>query len=445
MYIKETDEWFESGEYMADLFFYGDSNDGVSLSGSVMVCQNRSVIADPTCTVIRLNQSEFVYIDYNQTVLYLGHIPFINPVLLYGQYESFPDGDLAVCVHANTELPLALLIESYLGITLTSISIIAMTCTVITYILFAELRNLPGLAVLNLCVSNILFDLTFLASSAISVPRDDNLCLIASIIAHYEGLAAYFWTNVMAADLYLTLGRWSAAPRSPSKILPRYMLYAYGLPLVIVSIAVTIQFCNCTGPFTIDYGLLICWINNPTANLIFFGIPLGLALLANIVLFVMTIVVVQRSLSCPSSTSFEKAMCQLKLYGRMATVMGFTWIFALISACFDASSTAGIVFTYIYIVCNASGGVFVFFAFTCNKRVWQLYRQFFGGPLTRYDSNRTTASKPVPQEKRQARPLKTVSIETLVSSSSTSSGESANLALSGIQPPQPSQQSTRDM
>lgn len=425
---------------MADLFFYGDTNDDVSLSGSVMVCQNRSVLDDRTCTVIRLNQSEFVYVEANQSVIYTGSIPFIGPVLVYGQYESSPQGDLAVCLHVSTELPLVLLIESYLGITLTSVSIIAMSCTVTTYLLFAELRNLPGLAVLNLCVSNILFDLTFLASSAISMPRDDHLCLVAAILAHYEGLAAYFWTNVMAADLYLTLGRWSAAPRSPSKILPRYMLYAYGLPLVIVSMAVGVEFCHCTGDLSVDYGVLICWINNPTANMIFFGVPLALALLANVVLFVMTIVVVQRSTSCPSCTRFEKAWCQLKLYGRMATVMGFAWVFALISACFDAASAPGIAFTYIYIVLNASGGIFVFFAFTCNKRVLHLYKKLMSGNLGRADSSsRTTTRKPTvtfERRKQNGRSLKTVSIETLVSNGSStlsaSSFDSADLALAGL-------------
>lgn len=435
MYIKATETWYSSGEYMADLFFYGSSDSMATLSGSVAVCENRSVLLDTSCSVIHLNESEVVFLD-NNTVIYNGSLPFIDPVLQPGEYESLPDGGLAVCLYVAQDWPTGLIIESYMTLILMSISIVAMTATIITYMLFSELRNLAGLAVMNLCLTTSLFQMCVMIGMSISVHQEAELCVAASIIIHYEGLAAFFWTNVMAADLYLTLGRWSAAPRSPSKIFPRYALYAYGLSLVIVSISVAINFCECTGDFTVDYGRLFCWISNPTANMIFFALPLALALLANIVLFVRTVSIIQRSSAgnqSLNSNKRQKALCQLKLYARMSTVMGFAWIFALIAACFDPLSPAGLVFTFIYIVLNAMGGLFIFVAFTCNRRVYQLYREWWASKRRQLRRSSTTTdsvkssnssssggNRTKPTTRRPQ--LKTISVETLVSNSEGDAG-----------------------
>lgn len=418
---------------MADLFFYGTSESSVSLSGSVAVCENRSVLLDTTCTMIHLNESEYIFLD-NNTVLYNGSIPFIGPVLHPGEYESLPDGTLAVCLYLDVEWPAGLIIESYITVVLMSISIVAMLATIVTYLFFAELRNLAGLAVMNLCITTALFQICLMIGMSISVHQEAELCVAASIVVHYEGLASFFWTNVMAADLYLTLGRWSAAPRSPSKILPRYALYAYGLPLIIVSISSAINFCGCTGDFTVDYGRVFCWINNPTANMIFFGLPLALALIANVVLFIITVTIIRRSSTCHGCTRMQKALCQLKLYARMSTVMGFAWIFAFISACFDPATPAGMVFTFIYVILNAMGGLFIFVAFTCNRRVCNLYQEWWakrshlkrsgtetGSSVTSRTSGTSRKTSLQTSQNRPRRQMKTVSVETLSSEVSSSS------------------------
>lgn len=86
-----------------------------------------------------------------------------------------------------------------------------MTCTIITYFLFKELRNLSGLAVLNLTAATCIFQLVFLLGMRpvvyVNYPQ---ICVAVAIIIHYGELASIFWTNVMAIDLYLTLSRWSA-------------------------------------------------------------------------------------------------------------------------------------------------------------------------------------------------------------------------------------------
>jgi hypothetical protein len=163
--------------------------------------------------------------------------------------------------------------------------------------------------------------------------------------------------------------------------------------------------------------------------MVFFGLPLALALVANIVLFVRTVAIIYSSSTCQGQCSRrQRALFQLKLYARMSTVMGFAWIFAFIAACFDMSSTAGMIFTFIYIILNSMSGLFIFVAFTCNRRVYLLYRGWWAkrrNQLLRRSSTTTadslsstrktkTAHASVSHQSRQA---KTISVETLVSNS----------------------------
>ena len=391
------------------------------MSGYVVVCQNRSVLPnDEDCLLWYLKPGEFEFQD-DGSVVYKGDLPFLPPVFLPGEYEAQPDGSLAICFNPDDyNIPTVILIESYLSTALTCISLVAMILTIITYLLFVELRNLPGLAILNLCISTFFFQLTFMLGMSFhqSLYRyHHDLCIAIGIIIHYEGLASFFWTNVMAFDLLLTLSRWSAAPRSPSKMLPRYALYAYGVPLLIVSAAITIDFCKCTGNFIIGYGLFLCWIGNPLANFIFFGLPMGLILIANMILFICTICSIQRATTVRTSVNRKQsAMQQLKLYARMSTVMGFCWIFGLAAGALDPISTVGLIFAYIYSITNSLQGFFIFAAFTCNSRVLHLYKvrwtKWTGKQTELTDKRAETITS-----SRHDRQLKTLSAETIVSHS----------------------------
>lgn len=83
------------------------------------------------------------------------------------------------------------------------------------------------------------------------------------------------------------------------------MLYAYGVPLVIVAVAIAFNFCGCTGNFMVGYGQLYCYISDPNANLVFFGIPLGIVLVINLILFVLSVNIIRRA-----SSSVKKQQTQ---------------------------------------------------------------------------------------------------------------------------------------
>ena len=70
------------------------------------------------------------------------------------------------------------------------------------------------------------------------------------------------------------------------------MLYAWGMPLLIVSICLIVEFA-----FDINFGYEdypeapdICWISQPTSNLVAFGVPLAVIFIVNGVFFTLTII-----------------------------------------------------------------------------------------------------------------------------------------------------------
>jgi len=116
----------------------------------------------------------------------------------------------------------------------------------------------------------------------------------------------------------------------------------------------------------------------------------------------------------------------------MSTVLGFTWIFGLVNAFICSVSTPGMVFAYLYSVLNGLEGVMIFAAFTCNRRVYQLYKELFeskkwfrnlkkkcGYPTENANSKRasktSTTSSSIPNDKKKQRPLQTLSVDTFVS------------------------------
>ena len=259
-----------------------------------------------------------------------------------------------------------------------------MLLTMVTYALFSELRTLAGLAIVNLTASTFLFQLTFMVGMRASVHASHpQACLATAVLVHYEALASFMWTNVMACDLYLALGRWTATGRRPVyKLLGRYAAYAYGIPFIIVGCALAMDRCDCCSRLRVDYGRYMCWIGDPYGNVVFFAIPIAAALVANALLFAATVVRIRgaawRQRKGSDSYRSVKAIGQLRVYAKMSSVMGFAWLFGFISAGLGGeASLAGLVFAYAYAVLNPLAGVFIFIAFTCNGRVRTLYANRF--------------------------------------------------------------------
>lgn len=87
-------------------------------------------------------------------------------------WEYYVKGNSVVVCRNNVPL-LSLFAGDYLSFVLMTASIVGLYLTIITHLLFAELRNLPGLNLLAMNTSMVLYQQLFLATSNIA---NDDIC-----------------------------------------------------------------------------------------------------------------------------------------------------------------------------------------------------------------------------------------------------------------------------
>ena len=106
-------------------------------------------------------------------------------------------------------------------------------------------------------------------------------CYIFGILTHYFYLSFFLWSNVLAYDLYQTLGSLlksgNRIKEDRNKILIFYSIYAWSMPLIIVIALILKQFLSKST--YLSYGFGVCFISQSMDRLIFFIIPVNLILI----------------------------------------------------------------------------------------------------------------------------------------------------------------------
>jgi len=106
-------------------------------------------------------------------------------------------------------------------------------------------------------------------------------------LIHYFILTSFFWTNVMAWDIYKTFGKKTVISRVRNKShFAGYAAYALGVPFLIVAAALLVEYSGLIPGFDIGYGEYLCWISNAMASGIFLGLPMALVLATNVIISV---------------------------------------------------------------------------------------------------------------------------------------------------------------
>lgn len=432
--VNRTGFRYYPGEY--DLTFNIDGKIGnlneTQVSSWVFVCDMPKIV-DEECGRVVLSKREY-YLLMNKSIC------FANRTYNMSEYEYMNEneGTVGICIPSDWvavqtiyevgkrtlacgDLMKIVIAESYLSFVLGVISLACMLSVLITYGLFERLRNLPGANTMNLTVSLLMGELVFITSGWIQ-PHQEWLCSAVGMLLHYLFLASFFWMNVMSYDVFKTFGNKCILTRirKKKKYLPRYVLYAWGCPVLIVSLCALLDFTNLIEGVDIGYGGISviaraesvdpgsestnssspssaggdqvysigCWIQRPVASMVAFGGPMILILFTNIVMFTRTIICIRAS-TRDTRTSVRRPSVKrmtgrddVILYIRMSTVMGFTWIFGLASSVISAVSGPTSHVTCIvlhllgilFIVFNCSQGMFIFVAFLFNRRVFALYK-----------------------------------------------------------------------
>ncbi len=127
-----------------------------------------------------------------------------------------------------------------------------------------------------------------------------------------------------------------------------------------------------------------CWIKNGRAVLVFFGLPIMIIIVINAVFYINSIFSIQKlkkenSKNLNELRRYSKMKLptdeQVRFFIQMAVILGFQWITGFLMTYFSSDDVENLfdyIFIYMFILSNASIGVFIFFSFIFKREVKHL-------------------------------------------------------------------------
>ncbi|GFW17503.1 g-protein coupled receptor Mth2 [Trichonephila clavipes] len=446
IYINKTDKFYPKGQFVANILYQGQQFNQhlINVSGVAIVCEIK-VQLNKSCTRVVLEKHEYLITENGSLVIMNGSID--KNVVDDSVFEEGENDSIVVCIlspvwrNNDNDYYLDLdVVQAYLSFVLSWISVCAMIAVLATYSFFSSLRNLPGCNTMNLTISLLAMQVTFLLGQRNTVTG--KACKAVACLLHYEILCCLMWMNIMAYDLYKTFGNKTILNniRSKGKYLVWYMLYAYGSPLLMVTTTSLLDHFLDDSTYSPHYGNKnVCWITSKRAAVIYFAVPLAVIMFVNFAFYILTIWSirsVKHVLYLSNQKSNQRGKSDVFLYARMASVIGLTWTLAFFAAYTREDRLTGKILSYLFIIFNTLQGLFIFCVFVCNRRVFNLYRDAIRKSINKISRN--PASKKTSERLNRLmnvihRSVSTDTVVSTISSSSTCSTRSGDSDLKTIE------------
>lgn len=346
---------------------------------------------------IKLNTSEYRLFD-NLTLSYR------SLMYAFGDYY-YKDGTVLICVQfqrnyttshkREPEDDLALIVLTWLGFIL---SIIGLSALLLTYIVFRELRTLPGKNLMTLSISLCLADIFWLGGSMVTA--NETACTVIAIANHYFFLVFFAASSVIAFHSYLIFGKRITFRRSASEDKTTFLVYSlvsWCFPAVFVLIFGLLDH---HGVFATDYGKSdICWLGTRESKLFLFIVPFGVLLLFNLFLFSFVALRLYKNRKSSEQSLGKLARKQqtrnILVCIKLSTLMGFSWLFGLLQIAVEIETN---IFAYLFVIFVSFQGLFICVAFLLKRNCYRLYRSLISNSLSSSTSRNVPASATQRQE-----------------------------------------------
>ena len=368
--INNTGEIYPEADYYTNETEW--KNGSLVPVGILTVCKKRRL----NCSGILIGLTEHEYALFSNGSLYRNvsrelldpeSFVWINDTIwVCAQLSSYNKSSMSVGPPSKTDGYIVLVVLTYVGL---SLSIISFGLVLLTYSLFKELRTIPGINLMHLSLSHLLVDLVYLATGYVEAKV---ACRIIAILLHYFFLVSFTWMSVIAFETWKIFSKTRIQQRKPNrrkrycKLLQRAMIV--WLPVFLfVAMCVVLDQSNAVA---FHYGgIKGCWINNSTANLFFFVLPVALSISFNAVCFSLTVRAIwktnkQAQRATHAAANHRTALVFLKIF----ILMGFSWIFGFLKVLVSHY------FEYPFIIFTTLQGLYVALAFVFTSRVKQMYR-----------------------------------------------------------------------
>ena len=362
-----------------------------NIGGNITICRRLVLSGCHDGAFVTLYEYEY-FVYKNLTIFYYQ----TNRTFNFGEYQiieddasnrtnlnifqnaSFPrNSAIAICLPFrktfNTTQKIKVVTKSDTGYPLRiltmicfSISILFLFILLVTYWMFNELRTLPGLNLMNLAVSMLLSRVIWLVGTAQFM--NTKTCEVLGIIEHYLFLVTFMAMSVISYHSCIVFSRpFNTIPNNARPLLSKFTKYssmAWISPAIFIAVCVTLDQTEAT--FDI-YGTT-CWLSTGKAVLYLFILPAATIMLFNIVTFIKTALAL--CYNNDSQILQRNRKQNLIACTKLATLVGFPWLFAFFGVIFPDTEA----FEYLFVVFACLQGFYMGVAFVCNKKTIQLYK-----------------------------------------------------------------------
>ncbi|XP_069136321.1 uncharacterized protein [Argopecten irradians] len=351
------------------------------------------------CRQIELESDEY---DINTLQMEL-RIHSIGKTLPFDKFQRSSHGRVRVCVEDVEAIsdPPTEYVDLALSILTFVCNIVSMICLLLTFIVYLinpTLQSIPGIN--NMCLVVALFFTQLSFQFGLMSPVNSEFCVVVGIVLHVLWLSVFGCMSICSFHMFRVfsgIGRYHAL-HNKTKTLKNYIIYSFGLPVVIVFVNTVFTLGFHRGETT-GYGVDKCFISSKISFIVTFLLPIITICLSNLAFFSITAYKIRTT---PRVDSNQENHRQFTIYVKLFIITGVTWLLTVIEAFFPLSAVS-----YLTTVLNGCQGVFIFVAFIVNKRVYVLLKEGYENASRRF--SRSTSSQPATQSSNVALSASTAS------------------------------------
>ncbi len=245
-----------------------------------------------------------------------------------------------------------------------AVSIVCLAVRIILQNFVSSFQTRPGQLQLQLTIA-MLFSFVLLIVGPFLQDKPV-VCVTAAALLDFAFLATFVWMNIIAVDTWLVFCPSSAFSKAnenkTSLCVP--LCLGWGLPLLMSLIVTVLNQTDLEERFRPDFGGYRCWFTQRIAMLLYFGVPVGCSIFVNLVIFVASVVNLQKALQKGNFSVKPEGRKHFVVYVRLFVLMGITWSLGIISP-FVNQPVLDVIFVFL----SSLQGFFLFVSFTCNRRV----------------------------------------------------------------------------
>ena len=261
------------------------------------------------------------------------------------------------------------------------LEIVAMICTILSILclltriglqfIFPYFSSFAGRLQFHLCLALCLAYIFMLIGGALKDTSPRAPCYVVGVLTYAAFLAAFGWMTAAAINTWIVFRPSSSFIKADDKSqsLVSYAILGWVFPIVLSVMVIGIDFTTIDPRYKPSFADPLCWISQKYALIVFFMVPILCSVVINFIMFVLIACVLRKTFKEAVTTTGNSPNQRqhLAVYVRLFILMGVSWSLGFIAA-FSGLLPIWIIF----VILNASQGVFIFISFVCRRPILKM-------------------------------------------------------------------------